>query len=162
MNRKTLSDQLIDRISKDGIDKIFGVTGGGIMYLVDSISRSKYVKLICTHHEEYAGVAAATPAYSSWCVQINFTYFERLIESTRYIIPPPVTPKILSIPSFEILSINWSESVFLFKSVASLFVAEFDYFRYLSIQHILCELTQDMLNAEISEIIKFCNKERGN
>ena len=58
MERKTVSDHLIDRISKDGVDTIFGVTGGGIMHLVDSISRSKNIKLICTHHEEFAGVAA--------------------------------------------------------------------------------------------------------
>ena len=54
----TVADLLIDRISRDGIDSVFSLTGGGIMYLIDAIARSHDVKLIPTHHEEFAGVAA--------------------------------------------------------------------------------------------------------
>lgn len=54
----TVSDGLIRRFAADGIDTVFGLTGGGIMYLVDAIARSSAIRLIAVHHEEYAGVAA--------------------------------------------------------------------------------------------------------
>jgi len=37
---------------------VFGLTGGGIMHLVDAVSRSEAVSLQAVHHEEFAGVAA--------------------------------------------------------------------------------------------------------
>ncbi len=54
----TVADLVIARLGRDGIDTVFSVTGGGVMYLVDAIARSRQVRLISTHHEEYAGVAA--------------------------------------------------------------------------------------------------------
>jgi acetolactate synthase-1/2/3 large subunit len=58
MTNVTVADLLIQRITTDGVDIVFSLTGGGIMYLVDSIARSHNVNLIPTHHEEFAGVAA--------------------------------------------------------------------------------------------------------
>lgn len=58
MSSLTVADLLIRRIAMDGIDTVFGLTGGGIMYLIDSVARSIDVNLIPTHHEEFAGVAA--------------------------------------------------------------------------------------------------------
>ena len=58
MSSVTVADLLIQRIAMDGVDTVFSLTGGGIMYLVDSIARSHDVKLIPTHHEEFAGVSA--------------------------------------------------------------------------------------------------------
>jgi acetolactate synthase-1/2/3 large subunit len=58
MIEMTVADLLIQRIAQDEIDAVFSLTGGGIMYLIDSIARSKDVRLIPTHHEEFAGVAA--------------------------------------------------------------------------------------------------------
>jgi acetolactate synthase-1/2/3 large subunit len=58
MRDVTVADLLIQRIAMDGVYRVFSVTGGGIMYLVDSIARSQDVSLIPTHHEEFAGVAA--------------------------------------------------------------------------------------------------------
>jgi len=58
MKSLSIADLLIQRIANDGVDKVFSVTGGGIMHLVDSIARSKKVSLIASHHEEFAGVAA--------------------------------------------------------------------------------------------------------
>lgn len=58
MSSVTVADLLIHRIAKDGIDTVFSLTGGGIMYLIDSVARSHDVDLIPTHHEEFAGVAA--------------------------------------------------------------------------------------------------------
>lgn len=55
---RTVADGLIARFAADGIDTVFGLTGGGIMYLVDALARSSEVDLIAVHHEEYAGVAA--------------------------------------------------------------------------------------------------------
>ena len=58
MSSLTVADLLIQRIAIDGINTVFSLTGGGIMYLIDSIARSHDVSLIPTHHEEFAGVAA--------------------------------------------------------------------------------------------------------
>ncbi|SON63243.1 Acetolactate synthase isozyme 2 large subunit [Mycobacterium simulans] len=58
MSVMTVADLLIARIAHDGVDTVFSVTGGGIMFLVDAIARSPDVRLISTHHEEFAGVAA--------------------------------------------------------------------------------------------------------
>lgn len=55
--KSTFSDYLIWRIYKDKIDTIFSLTGGGIMYLIDSIYRSKVI-LHCNNHEEFSGLAA--------------------------------------------------------------------------------------------------------
>src|ERR1700728_952868 len=54
----TVADDLIGRIAADGVDTVFSLTGGGLMFLVDAIARSNQVRLISTHHEEFAGVAA--------------------------------------------------------------------------------------------------------
>lgn len=39
-------------------DSVFLLSGGGIMYLVDSLGRSKKLKAICCHHEQGAATAA--------------------------------------------------------------------------------------------------------
>jgi acetolactate synthase-1/2/3 large subunit len=54
----TVSDYFINRIAADGVDTVFSLSGGGIMYLIDSLARSKAVRFIPVHHEEFAGVAA--------------------------------------------------------------------------------------------------------
>ena len=58
MNAISVSDYLIERIAYDGVDTVFSLSGGGIMYLIDALARSKSVRLIPVHHEEFAGVAA--------------------------------------------------------------------------------------------------------
>ncbi len=54
----TVAEHLVKRIANDGIDKVFGVVGGGIMYLVDAIARSRDVFWVACHHEEFAGISA--------------------------------------------------------------------------------------------------------
>lgn len=54
----TVADAVVYRIARDGIDTVFGLTGGGIMYLIDALARSPSVRLQPVHHEEFAGVAA--------------------------------------------------------------------------------------------------------
>lgn len=53
-----VADYLIERIHQDGVDTVFGVTGGGMMYLIDAVAVHADVSLVSTHHEEFAGVAA--------------------------------------------------------------------------------------------------------
>ncbi len=54
----TVSDYLVQRIKKDNVRCIFGLTGGGIMHLLDSVKRASGLKFQAVHHEEFAGVAA--------------------------------------------------------------------------------------------------------
>lgn len=53
-----LSDYILIRLSMLGIDKVFSLTGGGIMYIIDAIARAPFVDLICVQHESFAGIAA--------------------------------------------------------------------------------------------------------
>ena len=54
----SVADYLVARVARDGIDTVFGLTGGGIMYLIDALARSGEVSFQAVHHEEFAGVAA--------------------------------------------------------------------------------------------------------
>ena len=53
-----LSDYVIDFLVKKGITDIFLVSGGGIMYLLDSVGRNKKIKYISNHHEQASATAA--------------------------------------------------------------------------------------------------------
>jgi len=53
-----VADYLIDKLEQEGVDTIFGITGGGIMHLIDALSLSETIKLQPVHHEEFAGVCA--------------------------------------------------------------------------------------------------------
>ncbi|EKE14768.1 MAG: hypothetical protein ACD_12C00310G0001 [uncultured bacterium] len=53
-----LSDYVIDFLVKKGIKDIFLVSGGGIMYLCDSVGRNKKIKYIANHHEQASSTAA--------------------------------------------------------------------------------------------------------
>lgn len=52
-----LADYVIEFISQKNVDKVFMLSGGGIMYLVDALGHSN-VDYICCHHEQAAGIAA--------------------------------------------------------------------------------------------------------
>jgi acetolactate synthase-1/2/3 large subunit len=58
----TFSDYVITRLLDHGVSTVFGLTGGGIMYLIDSLARNSDCKLITVHHESFGGLAA--DAYS--------------------------------------------------------------------------------------------------
>lgn len=51
------SDYIMDYLSKIGVKHLFMLSGGGIMYLVDSVGKSK-IDYVCCHHEQAAGIAA--------------------------------------------------------------------------------------------------------
>lgn len=53
-----LSDFVIDFLVQKGIKDIFLVSGGGIMYLLDSIYRNKKIDYISNYHEQASAIAA--------------------------------------------------------------------------------------------------------
>lgn len=57
-----LSDYIADFLVKEGITHTFGITGGSIVHVLDSISRNPELKHIPTAHEQAAAMAA--DAYS--------------------------------------------------------------------------------------------------
>lgn len=57
-----VSDYIIDFLAKQGIDKIFGVTGGAVVHLFDSAAKHPSIEPIFVHHEQTAAFAAQ--AYS--------------------------------------------------------------------------------------------------
>ena len=54
------SDLFIRALELEGIDYIFGIPGEENLDFLDSLSRSKSIKLILTRHEQAAGFMAAT------------------------------------------------------------------------------------------------------
>ena len=53
-----LSDYIASFISKLGVTKVFAVSGGGSMHLVDSVGKHEKVDYIAMHHEQAASYAA--------------------------------------------------------------------------------------------------------
>jgi len=54
-----VSDYIIKFLKeKEGIDTIFTVSGGGCIFLVDSLTNIDGVKYVATHHEQVAAIAA--------------------------------------------------------------------------------------------------------
>ena len=57
---KKASDLFIECLEEEGCEYIFGVPGEENLDFLDSLSRSKKIKLILTRHEQGAGFMAAT------------------------------------------------------------------------------------------------------
>jgi len=53
-----VSDYIAKFLAKEGINEVFGVTGGAIIHTFDSIGKRKDIKYICTQHEQAAAMAA--------------------------------------------------------------------------------------------------------
>ncbi|MFH1062506.1 MAG: thiamine pyrophosphate-binding protein [Candidatus Omnitrophota bacterium] len=53
-----LSDYIVKFLEKNSVNRIFMLTGGGCMHLVNSIGNSKKIKYICCHHEQSCAMAA--------------------------------------------------------------------------------------------------------
>jgi acetolactate synthase-1/2/3 large subunit len=53
-----VSDLVFNFISQKGIDTIFTVSGGGCMYLTDSLGNNKNLQYICNHHEQACAISA--------------------------------------------------------------------------------------------------------
>ena len=57
---KKASDLFVECLEKEGVEYIFGVPGEENLDFLDSLSRSKKIKMILTRHEQGAGFMAAT------------------------------------------------------------------------------------------------------
>jgi acetolactate synthase-1/2/3 large subunit len=57
-----LSDYVVDFLVKQNVKKVFGITGGSIIHVFESIGKNKDIDYICTQHEQAAAMAA--DAYS--------------------------------------------------------------------------------------------------
>lgn len=53
-----LSDYVVEYLEKQNVKDVFMVSGGGCMHLVNSFGNSQKMKIICTHHEQSAAMAA--------------------------------------------------------------------------------------------------------
>lgn len=70
----TVADYITSFISDTlGVKDVFMVTGGGIMFLTDSLARNSKLRKICTHHEQSA--AMALEAYSRATGDFGVGYF---------------------------------------------------------------------------------------
>ena len=52
-----VADYIFAYLKSHGVDHVFMLSGGGIMYLVDALGRSE-IKHVCCHHEQTASIAA--------------------------------------------------------------------------------------------------------
>jgi acetolactate synthase-1/2/3 large subunit len=57
-NRERVSDILIKFLEDKSIEKVFLLSGGMMMHLLDSVSKSKKINYYCFHHEQAAAMAA--------------------------------------------------------------------------------------------------------
>ena len=53
-----LSDYVVEFLAEQGIQHVFGVTGGAVVHLFDSANRSENIQPVFTHHEQAAALAA--------------------------------------------------------------------------------------------------------
>jgi acetolactate synthase-1/2/3 large subunit len=62
VKKVTVSDYVIKFLEERGIKDIFLVSGGGIMYLLDSVGRSSHLTYHCNFHEQASAVCAESYA----------------------------------------------------------------------------------------------------
>ncbi|MBC7741249.1 MAG: thiamine pyrophosphate-binding protein [Bdellovibrionaceae bacterium] len=53
-----VSDYITEHLENIGCEAVFLLSGGGMMHLLDSVSRKKKLKYYCNHHEQCSGMAA--------------------------------------------------------------------------------------------------------
>lgn len=69
---KKVSTIVSDFFEQKGIKHVFLLSGGMMMHLLDSISKAKQIRYICTHHEQAAGMAAE--AYARITGEVSLCY----------------------------------------------------------------------------------------
>jgi acetolactate synthase I/II/III large subunit len=57
-----VSDYTIDFLARRGVDDIFLVSGGGIMFLTDAVGRHPQMRYVCNFHEQACAIAAESYA----------------------------------------------------------------------------------------------------
>lgn len=60
--KQRVTDYIADFLAKNGVDTIFQVSGGGMMFLLDSVGRHSDIKVVCNHHEQASAMSALTYA----------------------------------------------------------------------------------------------------
>jgi len=53
-----VADYIMNYLSKDGVDTVFLLSGGGMMHLVDAVGHCEGMNYICNHHEQASAMAA--------------------------------------------------------------------------------------------------------
>lgn len=53
-----VADYIAEYLEKLGVEKVFLLSGGGMMHLLDAISRREKITYVCNHHEQSCGMAA--------------------------------------------------------------------------------------------------------
>ena len=59
--RRRVADIVMDEIARQGVEHVFMLSGGGIMYLTDALGRSS-LEYVCCHHEQSCSIAATAYA----------------------------------------------------------------------------------------------------
>lgn len=67
-----VSDYIASHLESVGVEAVFLLSGGGMMHLLDSVSRLEKTKYYCNHHEQCSGIAA--DAYARIKHQIGSCY----------------------------------------------------------------------------------------
>jgi len=62
MARKKVADLLVEVLAKEGVRQIYGVSGGSLNGITDSIRATKQIQWIHVRHEETAAFAAGAEA----------------------------------------------------------------------------------------------------
>jgi acetolactate synthase-1/2/3 large subunit len=57
-----VTDYIVQRLSQEGVEVVFGVSGGAALHLLHSVKVKKGIKLVTTHHEQAAAMAADSVA----------------------------------------------------------------------------------------------------
>lgn len=52
------AEYIFERLADEGVEDVFMVSGGGIMYLVDALGRSERLRYWCDYHEQACAIAA--------------------------------------------------------------------------------------------------------
>lgn len=67
-----VADYIANFIYSQGVETVFMVTGGGMMFLSDAVAQHPEMKYICNHHEQ--AVAMAAVAYSKFTENLGAAY----------------------------------------------------------------------------------------
>ncbi len=72
MSKVKISDLICTFFEEKGVKNIFLLSGGMMMHLLDSVSKSKSIKYVCNHHEQACSIAAE--AYARCTNEIGVCY----------------------------------------------------------------------------------------
>ena len=60
-----VADAVVEFLAEHGVDDVFLVSGGGIMYLTDALGRAKTPRYWCNYHEQACAIAAESDGSST-------------------------------------------------------------------------------------------------